>query len=74
MFSPFSILLTSDIVFSLAGYSILAKTVAKFMTAALTAQSYLVKRINTYNISAIYKFLNYILFFFQDIAFVIAVC
>lgn len=44
------------------------------MTAALTAQSYLVKRINTYNISAIYKFLNYILFFFHDIAFVIVVC
>ena len=39
MFSPFAMLMTSDIKFSLAGYSILAKTVATFMTAALTAQN-----------------------------------
>ena len=32
-------LMTSDIRFSLAGYSILAKTVAISMTAALTAQN-----------------------------------
>ena len=39
MFSLFAMLITSDIEFSLAGYSILAKTVAIFMTAALTAQN-----------------------------------